>query len=454
MARILAIDDEPDLLETERRILARVGHEVVTAAGGVEGIAAVKAGRFDLVLTDLMMPRCDGLAVLEAVHEFDPGLPVVLVTAFATVERAVSAIKAGAVDYVAKPFDSATLRHVVDRALQVQAVRSENRRLKAELSGSTLVGSSAPMQRVATLVDRVAPTDLTVLITGESGTGKEVVARALHNRSQRAGQPFVAVDCGAIPPTLVESELFGHEKGAFTGAETDRRGLVEEAEGGTFFLDEIGDLDSGAQTRLLRLLQESEFRRVGETRMRKANIRVLAATNRDIEARVSEGAFREDLLHRLNVVRIHLPPLRDRRDDVAELFSSFVLKFRGSAGRGPLTLAPTLLERLATHTWPGNVREVVNVARYVAGLALGPEADISDLPPSFGGASIATRPSASAMRTDLPYVEAKRLWIESFDERYFERLLDAHGGNISAAARAAEIDRKTIQRFLKRAGDE
>jgi DNA-binding NtrC family response regulator len=188
--------------------------------------------------------------------------------------------------------------------------------------------------------------------------------------------------------------------------------------------------------------------------MRKANIRVLAATNRDIEARVSEGAFREDLLHRLNVVRIHLPPLRDRRDDVAELFSSFVLKFRGSAGRGPLTLAPTLLERLATHTWPGNVREVVNVARYVAGLALGPEADISDLPPSFGGASIATRPSASAMRTDLPYVEAKRLWIESFDERYFERLLDAHGGNISAAARAAEIDRKTIQRFLKRAGDE
>lgn len=454
MARILAIDDEPDLLETERRILSRVGHEVVVAGGGAEGIAAIKAGRFDLVLTDLMMPRVDGLAVLEAAREFDPALPVVLVTAFATVERAVAAMRAGAADYVAKPFDSGTLRHVAERALQHGALRSENRRLRAALSGTPLVGSSAPMRHVAGLIDRVGATDLTVLITGESGTGKEVVARSLHAASARANGPFVAVDCGAIPPSLVESELFGHDKGAFTGAESERRGLVEEAEGGTFFLDEIGDLEAGAQTRLLRLLQEGEFRRVGENRMRKADLRILAATNRDIESRVREGLFREDLLHRLNVVRIHLPPLRDRKDDVVELFTTFVARFRGQAGRGALALSPVLLAKLAAHPWPGNVREVVNIARYVAGLAPGPEADIGDLPPNFGGIAPTTRADGPGVRTDLPYADAKRLWVDSFDATYFERVLELHNGNISAAARAAEIDRKTIQRFLKRAGDE
>ena len=401
MARILAIDDEPDLLETERRILARVGHEVVVANGGAEGIAAIKAGRFDLVLTDLMMPRVDGVAVLQAAKEYDAALPVVLVTAFATVERAVTAMRAGAADYVAKPFDAATLRHVAERALQHGALRTENRRLRAALQNTPLVGSSLAMRNVAAMIERVGATDLTVLVTGESGTGKEVVARGLHAASSRANGPFVAVDCGAIPPSLVESELFGHEKGAFTGAEADRRGLVEEAEGGTFFLDEIGDLDAGAQTRLLRLLQEGEFRRVGENRMRKANLRVLAATNRDIESRVREGLFREDLLHRLNVVRIHLPPLRERKDDVIELFSTFVSRFRAQAGRGALSVSDALFAKLATHNWPGNVREVVNVARYVAGLSMGPDADVSDLPPNFAGGIPTSRLQAPGGRTDL-----------------------------------------------------
>jgi DNA-binding NtrC family response regulator len=315
------------------------------------------------------------------------------------------------------------------------------------LAGPPLVGDSPSMRTVADLISRVGPTDLTVLITGESGTGKEVVARALHATSARASKPFVAVDCGAIPPSLVESELFGHEKGAFTGAESERKGLVEEAQGGTFFLDEIGDLDHGAQTRLLRLLQESEYRRVGDNKMRKADLRILAATNRNIEERVKEGLFREDLLHRLNVVRAHLPPLRDRREDVGPIFRYFV-------GRGALPVSDALVDRLLQHDWPGNVREVTNVARFVAGLAPGPVAQVSDLPPGFGAIRAPAGDPAAAVRTDLAYGEAKRIWTERFDEVYFARLLDAHGGNISAAARTADVDRKTIQRFLKRSGGE
>lgn len=456
MARILVVDDEPDLLETVRRILVRSGHEVLTVPSGAEGLHIVERGGLDLVLTDLMMPGVDGLAVLAGAAARDPLTPVVMMTAYATVETAVAALRAGAWDYLAKPFGPDALRVVVDRALGHRALGTENRRLRAALVGPPLLGSSAALTTVIETIERVAPTDLGVLITGESGTGKEVVARALHSSSRRASRSFVPVDCGAIPPNLVESELFGHERGAFTGAESERRGLVEEADGGTFFLDEIGDLDATAQTRLLRLLQEGEFRRVGSNRLRKVDLRVVAATNRPLEDAVAAGRFRADLFHRLNVVRIHLPPLRERPADVPVLARHFVARFRAEGGRAPLAVGESLLARFAAHNWPGNVRELANVCRYLAGLALGPEALVTDLPPGFGAGAdrVATAgaadPAPAGVRHDLPYAEAKRLWLDPFDEAYFHGLLAAHDGNISAAARAADIDRKTVQRFLKR----
>lgn len=460
MARILVVDDEPDLRETLRRMLTRSGHTVQTFGSGAEALQAFEAQPADLVITDLMMPGLDGLAVTARVKELDPLTPVILITAFATLDSAVAALRSGAWDYLAKPFAPEALRLVVDRALGHRELGTENRRLRAALAGPPLIGESPAIRAVADTLARIAPTDLGVLITGESGTGKEIVARSLHAMSLRSMRPFVPVDCGAIPASLVESELFGHERGAFTGADAERKGLVEEAEGGTFFLDEIGDLHATAQTRLLRLLQEGEFRRVGSTRLRKANLRIVAATHRDLDALAASGQFRQDLFHRLNVVRIHLPPLRERLSDVTPLAVHLVSRFRAEAGRAPLELGAGLLAALAGHFWPGNVRELANVSRYIAGLTVGPVAQDADLPPGFGkgagGAPLAPAgvSATAAVRADVPYAEAKRRWLEPFDQSYFSALLETHAGNVSAAARAADIDRKTIQRFLARGEDD
>ncbi len=450
------------MLETVRRILVRDGRDVLACGSGGEALVELEREPYDLVVTDLMMPDVDGMAVLEAAREKNPDCPVVLMTAHATIETAVAAMRAGAWDYIAKPFSMAELRVVVDRALEHSFLARENHRLRAELearsSAPAFVARSTPMRAVDDMITRVAPTELTVTITGESGTGKEVVARAIHARSARSAGPFVPIDCAAIPANLMESELFGHERGAFTGATTARQGLVEEANGGTFFLDEIAELETAVQTKLLRLLQDHEFRRVGGNKLLKANLRIVAATNRDLEAEVAAGRFREDLFHRLNVVRIRLPPLRERPEDIPPLLDHFLERLRQESGRAALRLSPEVRERLIAHPWPGNVRELVNCVRYLVGLARGPEAELSDLPPVLRNASpvVATlaegAPPVEAIRPELAYKTAKRIWSDWFDELYVRRLLDAHKGNVSAAARAAGIDRKSIQRMMKRQG--
>ena len=465
---ILCVDDEPDLLDTFRRILSRHDYRVATAGSGEEALVALSRQRPSLVITDLMMPDIDGMQVLERSVELYPDVPVLLITAYATVQTAVDAIRRGAYDYVPKPFTHQQLLVVVQRALQQLRLQDENRRLMEQLTGEHgnlgIVGESASMRRVLEMVRRVAPTDLGVLITGESGTGKEVVARALHRASVRSDRSFVPVDCGAIPSNLMESELFGHEKGAFTGASSARAGLVHEADGGTFFLDEVGELDSGVQVKLLRLLQEREYRRVGGNKLLSSDLRVVAATNRDLEKAVREGCFREDLFHRLNVVRVVLPPLRDRPDDIPTLLDHFVARERKRNGRGELRFAPEVRDLLLSYPWPGNVRELLNCCKYVVGLAEGPVIYPDDLPHFVRSALPALQPRAAApvpagessmlgappVRIDLPYKAAKRAWLEHFETEYIVKLLETHDGNISQAARTAGIDRKSIQRLMKR----
>jgi len=468
-ALILCVDDEPDLLDTLRRLLSRQGHRVITAGSGEEALVALNRQQPDLVITDLMMPDIDGMQVLERSVELHPSVPVLLITAYATVQTAVDAIRAGAYDYVPKPFTHQQLLVVVERALAHARLAGENKRLMAELTGEQdnlgIVGDSAAMRRVLEMVRRVAPTDLGVLITGESGTGKEVVARALHRASVRNERSFVPVDCGAIPSNLMESELFGHEKGSFTGASTARAGLVHEADGGTFFLDEVGELDGGVQVKLLRLLQEREYRRVGGNKLLSSDLRVVAATNRDLEQAVREGQFREDLFHRLNVVRVVLPPLRERPADIPILLDHFVARERQRSGRGELRFSPEVREQLIGYSWPGNVRELLNCCKYVVGLAEGPVVQVDDLPhfvraalpasPAPSGQVAEAQPGTAAgpgpvVRVDLPYKQAKRSWLEHFETEYIIRLLEAHDGNISQAARTAGIDRKSIQRLMKR----
>lgn len=473
--KILVVDDEQELLTSIKLILSREKMDVVTANCAEEALLAMQQSLTpDLVISDLMMPGIGGLELLKLMRTKMPTVPVILITAHATLETAIEAIRSGAYDYLPKPFGPEQLTITVNRALNHQKLKSENQRLRAQVGSIAkdqtdgMMGESEPMRRVKDLLKRVGPTDLSVLVTGESGTGKEVFARALHNRSNRSKKPFIPVDCAAIPTTLMESELFGHEKGAFTGAASRRKGLVEAANGGTFFLDEIGELAMPVQVKLLRLLQEREFRRVGGTEIHKVDLRVVAATNRNLEEAVEKGDFRTDLYHRLNVVQVVLPPLRERGEDVPLLLQGFLDRLATQQGRAPLHYTHEVSELLERYDWPGNVRELFNCARYLSGLTAGDMAQVSDLPqrirlaagaqsqkPTNAPQTNSDNPTLNdhqgpAVRYDLSYKKAKRLWLEVFEYAYINRLLEKHEGNISHAARAAGIDRKSIQRLMKR----
>jgi DNA-binding NtrC family response regulator len=363
-ASILLIDDEEIMREVISKLLAKEGYRVHTAADGDEGMGRLKDDPVDLVLLDLMLPGKSGLEVLEEITTFDPDIVVVMISAYASIENAVQATKAGAFDFVTKPFKNEELLHIIRNGLRRRTLEIENRRLRRTIEKRfgfhNIVGKSEPMQRVFDLISHVGPTRSTVLIVGDSGTGKELVAKAIHNSSPRSNKPFVALNSGSIPSDLLESELFGHVKGAFTGAVSAKKGLFEIADEGTVFLDEVGTVPLQTQAKLLRVIQEREFRRVGGLDNVKVDVRIIAATNIDLKEAVDRGEFRDDLYYRLNVITIPLPPLRERKDDIPLLTDHFIKRFCENDGRTPCSLDQNALKLLMEYDWPGNVRELEN----------------------------------------------------------------------------------------------
>lgn len=363
-ARILVVDDEEIVVRSCVRILAAGAYAVESAQGGLEALRKIEEGEFDILILDIMMPQMDGLQVLQRVKETHPDIDVIMVTGLSQIETAVRSMKLGAFDYLPKPFDPDELKQVVERALERRRLLQENFNLRSELSSKyrfeNIVGTSQAMQKVFGLVAKGAPTNSTVLITGESGTGKELIARAIHFNSLRKDKPFIAVDCNSLSETLLESELFGHVKGSFTGAVASKRGMFEIADGGTLFLDEVSNISLSTQAKLLRVIQEREFRAVGDTRTQTTNIRLIAATNKDLKVMVAEGRFREDLFYRINIFPIQLPPLRERREDIPALAFHFLKAFGKELEKESIEFSEGAMSALVNHDWPGNVRELEN----------------------------------------------------------------------------------------------
>ncbi len=444
--RVLVADDEREIQVSCRKILERCGYDVTTANDGAEAIEALKGRRHALFLVDLKMPGPSGLDVLSAARSLDPAMAIVMITAHATLETAVEAVKRGAFDYLAKPFTADQLRLAAERALRHKRLAEENLNLREQLANDRgfdrILGTSEAIRKVFATLQRVMRSDANILLGGETGTGKELVARTIHAHSLRAEAPFVAVDCAALPETLLENELFGHERGAFTGADRATRGLMELAHTGTLFLDEIGELTSTLQARLLRTLQEREIRRVGGEKTVAVDIRVIAATNRDLRAEVARKAFREDLYYRLHVIGVQLPPLRERHGDIPLLANRFLAHFRDQTQRTIRAFSPDVMKLFLTHTWPGNIRELQNVVHHAVLLAETEEVELHDLPDYL-------RP-ASAEPLSLRGIRARH--AESLERPFLEELLRKHGGNVSEAAAEGQMTRKMVYRLAKKLG--
>jgi two-component system response regulator AtoC len=462
-SKILIVDDEIDALDNCRRMLSRLGHECLTENDPVRALERIHQERPDLVLTDLRMPGLDGMGLLAEAKRFDPTIKVVLLTAYATVQTAVESMRQGALDYILKPYTSKDLEDITRRAFGESGQPAEQmfdwsdpaRDRASELAShrgiGLILGRSRAILQVKELITKVARTDANILIYGESGTGKELAARAIHDQSERAAQPFVPVDCVALPDALLESELFGHEKGAFTGAHVAKPGLFEVAEKGTVFLDEVSGMSPTLQSRLLRVLQERHVRRVGGTRYADIDVRVIAASNRDLEDACRRKEFREDLYYRLNVIPIVLPPLREREGDVHVLAQEFLRRFMGRGGAESHTLSafdPAALALLNEYAWPGNVRELQNVIERAAALADGPLIRPDYLPERIR----AVRSEESSLAETASYKQAKQEVVRSFERSFLLELLKRHDWHMSNAAQEAGVDRKTIERMVKRHG--
>jgi two-component system response regulator AtoC len=460
--RVLVADDELNMRRVLEAMLRREGYDVITAANGVEAMGGMGTkGGIHTVITDLKMPGLDGMGLLKRLSAEYPDVPVVMITAHGSVESAVEAVKLGAFDYLEKPFEQEQIRQVVAKAINTYALSRRDARPE-EPSGHgrfRLVGQSPAIRTIYGIVEKVANTPSTVLISGESGTGKELIARALHENSSRHAGPFIKINCAAIPKTLMESELFGYDKGAFTGAVGAKPGRFELAHGGTLFLDEIGEIPVEMQVKLLRVLQESEFERVGGIKTIKVDVRLVTATNRDLLAEVGAGAFREDLFYRLNVVPIHIPPLRERREDIPLLADHFIAKFNDRLKKEIAAITPEAVERLVAYQWPGNIRELENLMERTVLFCEGPEIRVSDLPPEVAGAaapqpaSAAHAPGEDSLRPAPESLkEAVRAETERVERELIQRALDATGGNVTQAARKLKISRKSLQTKMKELG--
>jgi DNA-binding NtrC family response regulator len=451
--RVLVVDDKPTILKLLAKVLGDAGLDVVTADDGTRALALVASDEFDVVLSDIKMPGPDGHAVLREVKRSHPDVEVVLMTGHASVEKAVEAMKEGAYDYVEKPFDPDKALVVVTHAVERKRLREQARDLRSALEGSArfenLVAKSRAMAKVIELMRRAAASDLTVLITGESGTGKEVVARGVHAASARKERRFVAVNCGAIPDTLLEAELFGHMRGAFTGATADHRGLFEEADGGTLFLDEIGELPLAMQVKLTRVLQERAVRRVGGSDERRIDVRVITATNVDLKAAVAAGRFRDDLYYRINIFPIHLPPLRERREDIPMLAALFVERHAARQDGRPEGFTPEALAALIEHDWPGNVRELENVVQRALAVAEGPRIGVAALPEEVVAAAPPRAPGGAGPQSYREVVELAR---DRASREFLVALMKDVGGNVTQAAERAGMERESLHRLLKRHG--
>ncbi len=440
-ARVLVVDDDDGVRYTLRGMFEDAGLDVEEAADGEAGLERLKRGGVDLVVSDLRMPRMDGLELLRQSRTLTPVPKVILVTAHGSERHAVEAMKLGALDYFRKPFVVDEVLAVVQRALGVVRLEAENERLQGEVNLlKSMVFASPAMSRLALLIQRVAPRDVTVLLTGESGTGKERVAEALVRASARAEKPFVRFNCAALTPDLAEAELFGHTRGAFTGAVRARNGLFREADGGTLFLDEIGELDAATQAKLLRVLQESEVRPVGEDRAYHIDVRIVAATHRDLAQRVAAGQFREDLYYRLKVVHLQVPPLRQRPEDIPVLTRHFLGRFAERFGTAPVSVTPELLARLSAHPWPGNVRELENALESAVALSLDGTLDLSLLP---GGTPGGVEPAVRAGLKER---------VGAYERGLIVAALEGAKGNRSEAARLLDVSRATLHDKLRKYG--
>jgi DNA-binding NtrC family response regulator len=444
---ILVVDDESGILDTLRILLRKEGFEVTTAQGGKAGLDQIRSGNHDIVLTDVRMPQVTGLDILQAAKEQDTMTPVILMTAQASLQTAVAAVNAGAFYYVQKPFSNDELLAILRRACEFRQIRVENRQLKQDIrrkDRSTVtrpIGKSRRYMDVLKLAENVAPTDSTVLIQGESGTGKEVVARYIHNLSGRADGPFLSINCGALPENLLESELFGHVKGSFTGAVRDKQGLFAAARGGTFFLDEVGEMPPSLQIKLLRVLQEREVIPVGATETIPVDVRIVAATNRDLEEEVRRGHFRSDLFYRLNVIALELPCLRDRRDDLVLLIEHFFQEMAAERESAPKALSSDALDAVMVYDWPGNVRELQNALEHAVVLSKGTLIEPGALPERI------TRRRREPLVAERSSPNPS---LEVIERAYIMWVLQAEGGNKTRAAEVLGIDPSTLYRKLSR----
>lgn len=448
--RVLVVDDEPNMLRTVETILRSEGYEVLLAATGRTALETLEREPVQVVLTDARMPSPDGFALLEQIRRRYPRVAVVMMTAYATPKLAVQAIKAGAADYLPKPFDPEELLHVLGTVVRDRLLEEENRLLKGMLSCrftvEDLLGDSPAMREIRELIRVTAPTDATVLLLGESGTGKEMAASALHRGSARAAGPFIGINCAAIPENLLESELFGHEKGAFTGAVRQRIGRFEEANGGTLFLDEIGDMSPQLQSKLLRVLEERRFQRVGGSETIQVNVRLIAATNRDVREALASGRLRADLYHRLNVVQIKFPPLRDRPEDIEPLARHFLRQYADALGKRITGFTEAALDQLRRYPWPGNVRELRNAIERAVIVETEPLVRVQSLPASL----IEAEPAVGAETASIPgnLEEA----VAQYERQLIERALRQHRGRINETAAALGITRHALRYRMQKLG--